>query len=134
MKSKSSKRNIEIAVKVLNIQEEIPVKRKNKRKQVKKEKYYSFDEILVQNAQLLESIEWARTAAKSELSVLIYGETGTGKEMYAQSIHTNSNRSKAPFLAMNCAAIPENLFGTTKGIYTVAIDRVGLSIFLCSCF
>ena len=121
----------EIAEKVLDIEEESIARKNNKIKHVKKQKYYSFDEILGHNTQILESIQWAKAAAKSKSSVLIYGETGTGKEMYAQSIHMSSNRSKERFLAINCAAIPENLlegilFGTTKGIYTGAMDRKGL--------
>ncbi len=62
---------------------------------------------------------------------MIYGETGTGKELFAQSIHNASRRSDGPFLAINCAAIPDNLFegllfGTEKGAYTGAESRAGL--------
>jgi len=62
---------------------------------------------------------------------MIYGETGTGKELFAQSIHNASHRSGGPFMAINCAAIPENLlegilFGTSKGVYTGAVDKAGL--------
>ncbi|MGN0719265.1 MAG: sigma-54 interaction domain-containing protein [Anaerovoracaceae bacterium] len=64
-------------------------------------------------------------------SVLIYGETGTGKEMVAQSIHSASSRKNHPFITQNCAAIPASLleslfFGTVKGSYTGAEDRVGI--------
>ena len=62
---------------------------------------------------------------------MIYGETGTGKELFAQSIHNASRRADDPFLAINCAAIPESLlegllFGTEKGAYTGAESRPGL--------
>lgn len=62
---------------------------------------------------------------------MLFGETGTGKELFAQSIHEESKRSNGPFLAINCAAIPENLlegilFGTVKGAFTGAINREGL--------
>ena len=69
--------------------------------------------------------------ARTSSSVLIYGETGTGKEMVAQSIHTASNRKEKPFIAQNCAAIPATLlesifFGTVKGSYSGAENRAGI--------
>ena len=69
--------------------------------------------------------------AKTSSSVLIYGSTGTGKELAAQSIHTSSNRKNNPFISQNCAAIPATLleslfFGTAKGSYTGAEDRPGI--------
>jgi len=69
--------------------------------------------------------------ADSEASVLIYGETGVGKEMVAQSIHSNSSRKDEIFISQNCAAIPENLlesifFGTEKGSYTGALSKPGI--------
>ncbi len=69
--------------------------------------------------------------AKSDSSIMIYGETGTGKELFAQSIHNASQRADGPFLAINCAALPANLlegilFGTEKGAYTGAENRAGL--------
>lgn len=76
-------------------------------------------------------VQQGKQIAKSDSSVMIYGETGTGKELLAQSIHNASRRSNGPFLAINCAAIPENLlegllFGTEKGAYTGAESRPGL--------
>lgn len=69
--------------------------------------------------------------AKTSSSVLIYGSTGTGKELVAQSIHTSSERKNKPFISQNCAAIPATLleslfFGTTKGSYTGAEDKSGI--------
>ena len=54
-------------------------------------------------------IDIARKLAKSDYSILITGESGSGKEMFAQSIHNASERRKGPFIAVNCAAFPENL-------------------------
>jgi arginine utilization regulatory protein len=73
----------------------------------------------------------ARKASKSSSTVLIYGETGTGKEVFSKCIHHNSDRKEKPFLAVNCAALPEGLlegilFGTVKGGFTGAVNRPGL--------
>lgn len=72
-----------------------------------------------------------RELAKTDSAVLIYGETGTGKELVAESLHSEGARTKGPFISQNCAAIPGNLlegifFGTEKGSYTGAINRKGL--------
>ena len=76
-------------------------------------------------------MERAKRAAQNDMPVLIYGETGTGKELFAQSIHYGGTRSGKPFIAQNCAALPSNLlegllFGTAKGGFTGAVDRAGL--------
>ena len=76
-------------------------------------------------------IAHCKQAAKSDSSVMIYGETGTGKELIAQSLHNASKRANGPFLAINCAALPEPLlesllFGTERGSYTGAESRAGL--------
>ncbi|WP_353097725.1 sigma 54-interacting transcriptional regulator [Tissierella praeacuta] len=80
---------------------------------------------------IIKLIEKVKRMARYESNVLIYGETGTGKEIFAQSIHNISSRRDKPFIAQNCAAIPENLlesilFGTEKGSFTGAIDKEGL--------
>lgn len=92
---------------------------------------YSFDDICGQNEELRKVIDRAKRATQNDASVFIYGETGTGKELFAQSIHFGSNRKDKPFLAQNCAALPESLlegilFGTSKGGFTGAVDRAGL--------
>lgn len=96
-----------------------------------KSQYYSFDDILGYSVPMRECVRWAQNAATTCSPVFLYGETGTGKEMFAQSIHAASERANLPFIAINCAAIPENLlegilFGTVKGVFTGASDRRGL--------
>lgn len=103
-------------------------------KPVKKEagiRQYHFEQLIGKTDRYLEAIKIAKRASKSNSSVLIYGDTGTGKELFAQSIHYASERKTKPFIAQNCAAIPETLlegllFGTAKGSFTGATDRPGL--------
>ncbi len=92
---------------------------------------YKFDDIVYKSSIMMNLIERCKRVAKSDSSVLIYGETGTGKELFAQSIHNHSNRSSGPFIAINCAALPETLlesilFGTVKGAFSGAENRIGL--------
>ena len=102
--------------------------RRNFKNQIKR---YNFNDIIGNH----ESLELARKIAKkakdTTSSVLIYGDTGTGKELLAQSIHYGGKRRNKPFIAQNCAAIPESLlegilFGTDKGGFTGAIEREGI--------
>ncbi|WP_099360976.1 sigma-54 interaction domain-containing protein [Fredinandcohnia onubensis] len=93
--------------------------------------HYTFDSIIGKSAAISEVIEASKRATRTSSSVLIIGDTGTGKELFAQSIHNGSSRSSAPFISQNCAALPDNLiegllFGTKKGAFTGAIDRPGL--------
>lgn len=92
---------------------------------------YSFDSIIGDHESLVKCKKMAYNAAQSDSSVMLTGMTGTGKELFAQSIHSVSARAGKPFLAINCAAIPETLiegllFGTVKGAYTGAVNRKGL--------
>lgn len=92
---------------------------------------YHFSDITYTGAAMKKTIEKCELIAESDSPVMIYGETGTGKELFAQSIHNASRRSNGPFIAINCAAIPSTLlesmlFGTEKGAYTGAIQREGL--------
>ena len=92
---------------------------------------YTFDSIVGLDAALRGAVNYAKAAAKNAANVMIWGESGTGKELFAQAIHAASPRHHRPFVAVNCAAIPENLlegllFGTVKGAYTDAADSPGL--------
>ncbi len=87
--------------------------------------------IIGNSPKINEAIDKLIQAAPTELNVLITGETGTGKEVFAKAIHGLSNRKNMPFVSVNCAAIPENLleaelFGNEKGAYTGAVEqRIG---------
>ena len=91
---------------------------------------YTFEDI-IGNSQVMNQLKTeAKQIAASNTPILITGETGTGKELFAQSIHNYSQKSSEPFLAINCAAIPENLlesllFGTVRGAFTGATDMSG---------
>lgn len=90
-----------------------------------------FEPIIGQNQKLLKELETADRFAPTETPVLIFGATGTGKELFARRIHKKSRRSGGQFVAINCASIPENLleselFGVEKGAYTGADkSRIG---------
>src|SRR5437762_294051 len=87
-----------------------------------------FREMIGRDEKMLIVFEWIRTAAKSDISVLVLGPTGSGKELVARMIHELSRRSVAKFQAVNCAALPDTLFeseifGYEKGAFTGAHDR-----------
>lgn len=92
---------------------------------------YEGTDYVTNNYQLRKVFESAADVARSNIPVLIEGESGTGKELLARFIHDNSDRNDKPFVVINCAAVPENLFeselfGYAKGAFTGAIkDRVG---------
>lgn len=90
-----------------------------------------FNEIIGESKVMFESKAKAKNAAATTSPILIYGETGTGKELFVKAIHYSSKRKDNPFIVQNCAAIPENLlegllFGTLKGSFTGATERQGL--------
>jgi DNA-binding NtrC family response regulator len=87
-----------------------------------------FREMIGRDEKMLAIFEWIRTAAKSDISVLILGPTGSGKELVARMIHELSRRGREKFQAVNCAALPDTLFeseifGYEKGAFTGAHDR-----------
>ncbi len=110
----------------------------NKLNQVQLNKYYNangtaytFADIIGSSAEIKTIIKQAQTIAWLDNTILIIGETGTGKEVLAQSIHNFGKNNSEPFVALNCSAIPQNLlesilFGCVKGAFTGALDHSGL--------
>lgn len=95
---------------------------------LRKEVENQFQPAITNNAHMAAQLAVAKQAASSPVTVLLLGETGTGKEVVARAIHRWSPRSSKPFVAVNCAAFPENLlenelFGHEKGAFTGAIKR-----------
>jgi DNA-binding NtrC family response regulator len=95
-------------------------------------KKYGFENIIGNSESIRNVVDLSRKVAPSNASVLITGETGTGKEIFARALHMQSPRSKEPFVALNCAAFPKDLleselFGHKAGAFTGAIrDKKGL--------
>jgi two-component system response regulator AtoC len=92
------------------------------------DKKYRFEGIVGNAKALTDVIDQVKLVAPSRATVLLEGETGTGKELIAQAVHQNSNRSRAPFVAVHCAALPASLleselFGHEKGAFTGATER-----------
>jgi arginine utilization regulatory protein len=91
----------------------------------------TFDTIIGQDPAFTDALNAARMAANTPSPVMLYGETGTGKELFARAIHNHSPRHEKKYTPVNCAAIPENLlegilFGTSKGAFTGSINKAGL--------
>lgn len=92
---------------------------------------YTTEDIISENPLMRRVKEKITKVSRTDSPVMIYGKTGTGKEMVAEAIHTGSARRGKPFMAQNCAAIPANLlesmlFGTVRGSFTGAEDKKGL--------
>jgi DNA-binding NtrC family response regulator len=89
---------------------------------------YGFENIIGHSEALLSLLDTAARAARSESTILIHAETGTGKELLARAIHVNSSRRDKPFITINCGAIPRELleselFGHVKGSFTGAVTH-----------
>ena len=95
---------------------------------------YNFEDIHTVSPVMIKCIDFAKKAARSDLTILITGESGTGKELLVQAIHSESRRRKQPFVAFNCAAVPESLmeselFGYTGGTFTGALKEGKMGLF-----
>jgi DNA-binding NtrC family response regulator len=104
----------------------------NEQLKAKLQDRYKFQNVIGKSKKMQELFDLVESVAASEANILIQGENGTGKELIANAIHYNSKRSKAPFIKINCAAIPRDLieselFGYRKGAFTGAtMDKEGL--------
>ena len=108
--------------------EEKELKKENTNLHERLDKKYSFHGILGKSPALEKILEKIQLVGPSKATVLLTGETGTGKELVAQSIHQNSDCSRGPFVPVHCAALPANLleselFGHEKGAFTGATER-----------
>lgn len=95
----------------------------------------SFRNIVGESPALTDCIRTAQQYARVDSPILIYGQSGTGKEMFVQSIHNASQRKNGPFVVINCAALPENLieselFGYEKGAFTGALSNGKQGLFI----
>lgn len=92
---------------------------------------FTFADLLGKSPDFQRAVHSARKASASSSPIMLLGETGTGKELFAQSIHNHSPRNRNRYVAVNCAAIPKDLlegvlFGTCKGAFTGAMNKPGL--------
>ncbi len=121
----------EIILKVKQAFDKANLKSKVKELQYRIEKNFSFSSIAGKAKSISDAIELAKKVADTETTVLLLGETGTGKELFAQSIHEASRRKDKPCIAINCSSIPKDLqeselFGYVKGAFTGAFkDKKG---------
>jgi transcriptional regulator of aroF, aroG, tyrA and aromatic amino acid transport len=86
----------------------------------------TFDDIIYQSEKMRNLIETAKTVARGNSTILLRGESGTGKELFARAIHMEGSRAQDPFIAINCAALPDSLleselFGYVEGAFTGAV-------------
>lgn len=123
----------EMSEKIVDLQNKLYNNKKEKTSQYmnKESAQYTLLDIVGENKEIIRLKSLALKAAESDVSVLVSGDTGTGKELFVHSIHNSSWRKYKPFITQNCAALPANLlegilFGTIKGGFTGAEDRPGL--------
>lgn len=106
--------------------------RENRRMRERLQDMFGLDKIVGKSEALQKVLSLVRRAARSDADIVVMGESGTGKELIANAVHTNSKRASGPFVALDCACLPENLleselFGYEKGAFTGAVkSRSGL--------
>ncbi|HBB29420.1 MAG TPA: sigma-54-dependent Fis family transcriptional regulator, partial [Clostridiales bacterium] len=120
----------ELSEKIVKLQNEL-YENKNTNNKNKNMANYTFLDIIGHSKEMQKIKSLGLRASESDSPVLISGPTGTGKELIVQSIHNSSKRKNQPFIAQNCAALPNNLlesilFGSVKGSFTGAENRAGL--------
>lgn len=124
----------EVLIRIENLLEHKNLVQENKylREQIDKE--YNFNHIIGESPAMKDVYKMVERVSQATSNVLVTGQSGTGKELVARAIHSNSDRAKKPFLAINCGAIPENLveselFGHKKGAFTGAeSDKEGIFV------
>jgi transcriptional regulator with GAF, ATPase, and Fis domain len=119
---------VDITERVLIEQEKARLQQQNLYLQEEIKAVHNFEEIIGQSPPLLANLDSVRRVAPADTSVLITGETGTGKELIARAVHSCSKRADKPLIKINCAALPtglveSELFGHEKGAFTGAIAR-----------
>lgn len=117
-----------LEAKISAIAEKVSLKTENRQLKAELERAVPQIKVIGKNPAFLEILDQAAKVARSDAPVLIQGESGTGKEILARFVHASSHRARAPFVAVNCGAIPENLvesefFGHIRGAFTGA-DKV----------
>jgi two-component system, NtrC family, response regulator AtoC len=119
----------ELRVTLRNALETQELRREVKQTRLERQRVFSFDQIIGESESIRKAKDLTEKVAVSEINaVLLQGETGTGKDLFARAIHYTSERAPAPYLAINCAALPANLieselFGYEKGAFTDAKQR-----------
>ena len=119
---------VDITDRVLAEQEKARLQQQNHYLQEEIKSVHNFDEIIGRSTALTTVLDKVGRVAPTDATVLICGETGTGKELFARAIHSNSRRRDKPLIKVNCAALPaglveSELFGHEKGAFTGAIAR-----------
>src|SRR5262249_45818451 len=114
---------VELREVLARLVEQQRLRRRNTELEAQLDERFGFDRILGRSAPMQAVFRVLRQVAPTDVTVLISGESGTGKELVARAIHQNSRRRHAPFVALNCAALPESLleselFGHEKGAFT----------------